>query len=93
MRYWKVRWHHEFAEEPIAIYSEIGPDDYETRRVEEFGDGRLGWADQDREHGGTSLAYTEFGDIEEVREQPEFSALVITEREFDAVWRRAVESS
>lgn len=93
MRYWKVYWHHDFPDEPIAIYSEIGTDDYESRRVEEFRNGRVGWADKDREHGGTSLTHVKFENIEDVRAQPEFSAFVIAEGEFEGAWQRALTSS
>ncbi|MEV1010450.1 hypothetical protein [Streptomyces sp. NPDC049881] len=93
MRYWKVYWHHDFTAEPVAIYSEIGPDDGESRRVEEFRGGRTGWADERREHGGTSLADVPFGDIEEVRAQAEFTAFVILREEFEGAWRRATGES
>jgi hypothetical protein len=90
MRYWKIYWHHDSPDEPVAIYSEIDPDDYESRRVEEFRNGRVGWADKKGEHGGTSLAYIKFEDIEAVREQPEFSAFAISEGEFEGAWQRAL---
>jgi hypothetical protein len=91
VRYWKVYWHHDFPDEPVAIYSEIGPDDYESRRVEEFPGARLGWADAERDCGGSALAKVAFGDIAEVARQPEFTAFVIRREEFEGVWLRARE--
>ncbi|WP_052851451.1 DUF6881 domain-containing protein [Streptomyces avicenniae] len=95
MRYWKLYWHHGFPAEPVAIYSEIGPDDGETRRVEEFRGGRTGWADERRTHGGVFLADVPFGDVSDVSDAEEgngpsaFTVFVIDREEFDAVWKRA----
>ncbi|QIS05592.1 hypothetical protein F5X71_27705 [Nocardia brasiliensis] len=30
MRYVKVNWHHDFDEEPITYFHEVGDDNYET---------------------------------------------------------------
>jgi hypothetical protein len=91
VRYWKVYWHHDFSKEPIAIYSEIGGDGYESRRVEEFRGGRSGWADSHGQAGGVSLADIPFGDIDEVANQPEFTPFIITRTEFEGAWERAVQ--
>lgn len=89
MEYWKVEWHHGFAEEPVVLYSEIGPDRWETRRVQGYRDGRLLRADAEHESGDVFLAEIPFGDIGEVAAQEEFSARVIDRRAFEDVWRRA----
>ena len=89
MEYWKVYWHHDFPDEPVAIYSEIGADGHEVRRVEEFPGARVGWADGERGHGGSELADVAFGDIQEVAARPEFTAFLIHREEFQAVWWRA----
>ncbi|MFD7920617.1 DUF6881 domain-containing protein [Streptomyces sp. NPDC059740] len=91
MQYWKVLWHHEFTEEPIAIYSEIGEDGYETRKVERFRDGRWGWASEHASSAPTELGEIPLGSIEDFQNEPEFSAFVITEEEFEAVWRDTVK--
>ncbi|GAB2802100.1 DUF6881 domain-containing protein [Streptomyces daliensis] len=88
MEYWKVIWHHEFADEPVAIYSEIGEDGYETRKVEEFRDGSLAWAREGESQGGSVLSEIPVGSIEDVQQQPEFSAFVIDERRFQEVWSK-----
>ncbi len=89
MEYWKVYWHHDFPDEPVAIYSEIGADGHEERRVEEFPGGRVGWTDGERGDGGSALAEVAFGDIQEVAARPEFTAFLIRREEFRAVWLRA----
>lgn len=89
MDYWRVRWHHDVPEDPALIFCEIGPDGYETRKVEEFHDGRLAWAD---EQGGvgTFLGEIRVGSIAEVQAQEEFTASVITPADFRVMWGRAL---
>ncbi|KAB8167118.1 hypothetical protein FH609_012040 [Streptomyces sp. 3MP-14] len=88
-RYWKVSWHHRFVEEPITLYSELGEDGCEVRRVEEFRDGTAGWADGRGHSARTFLAEVPFGDLAEVAAQEEFTPFLIGRREFEAVWERA----
>lgn len=88
MEHWKVEWHHDFAEEPVVIYSEIGADGYETRKVEEFRDGSFLWADETGSTGSSALSEVPVGSIEDVRAQAEFTAFVITWEQFQDVWRR-----
>ncbi|WP_372447995.1 DUF6881 domain-containing protein [Streptomyces smyrnaeus] len=33
MKCWRVHWHHDLDDEPVVIYSEIGVDDHEVRKV------------------------------------------------------------
>jgi hypothetical protein len=46
VRYLKVAWHHDLADEPVLLSSEIGDDSYEVRKVEVFGDGSMTYADE-----------------------------------------------
>ncbi|GAA2409793.1 hypothetical protein GCM10010420_42980 [Streptomyces glaucosporus] len=89
MEYWRVEWHHDFGGEPVLFFHEIGPDRWETRRVQGYQDGRLLRADAGHEAGDVLLAEVPFGDIADVAAQEEFSARVIDRHEFEAVWRRA----
>lgn len=56
MWYLKVLWLHDFADEPVELLSEIGPDGYEMRKVERYRDGRLDFADETREPARLSSA-------------------------------------
>ncbi|MEU2724641.1 DUF6881 domain-containing protein [Streptomyces smyrnaeus] len=89
MKCWRVHWHHDFDDEPVVMYSQIGDDDYEARKVEIFRDGRMGWADEAGSYGGTGLGEIPVGPIADVREQADFTAWVISAEEFDAAWSRA----
>lgn len=87
--YVRVRWDHEFSEEPVEVFSEFGDDHYEVRKVEVYRDGRLDWADASRDTGTIGLGEVPFPDLEEINSQEEFHAENITAAEFEAAWARA----
>jgi hypothetical protein len=89
LRYQKVKWHHEFAEEPVVLYSEIDGDGMEARKVEEYRDGRLDLADATTQTGSTGLGEVPLPSLEEINAQPEFTGEAIGEEEFEQVWSRA----
>jgi hypothetical protein len=89
MMYLKVEWHHEFADEPTVLYSEVDSSGYETRKVEKYRDGRLGWADKSAAMGSTQLGEVPIGPIEDIASQDEFSPTIINVDEFEELWRRA----
>lgn len=87
--YVKVRWYHDFDVEPVLVLSELGSDRYETRKVEQYRDGHLDWADANRETDTIGLGEIPFPDLAEINAQPDFHAEPITAEEFEAAWRRA----
>lgn len=87
--YLKVEWLHDFSEEPVEIYSEVGDDGYEVRKVEVFRDGRLEYADQRHEVGATALGEVPVGAVAEIAAQDEFRPSVISEQDFEEMWARA----
>jgi hypothetical protein len=91
-RYQKVLWHHDFAAEPVVLYSEIEAG-LETRKVEAYRDGRLDYADGSTSTGTTGLGQVLTPTVEELNEDPEFSATAITAEEFEQVWRRATREA
>lgn len=88
--YLRVEWLHDLSEEPVEIYSEVGDDGCEVRKVEVFRDGRLQYADEHLEAAGTILSEVPVGSVDEIAAQKEFQARVITEREFEKVWAQAI---
>ncbi|MGY6658985.1 DUF6881 domain-containing protein [Amycolatopsis sp. TRM77291] len=88
--YLRVVWSHDFAEEPVEILSEVGSDGYECRKVERFRDGRVGWADEKGEVGGTGLGEVPVPPLAEINAQQEFVAARITGEEFERAWRHAL---
>jgi hypothetical protein len=72
----------------VELFSEVGPDGYECRKVERFRDGRLGWADDENEVGGTGLGAVPITSIDETNEQDEFQASTISAEKFERAWIR-----
>lgn len=55
MEYLKVEWMHQWDDEPIVIYSEIDDCRRETRKIEVFRNGRVGYATRKVTQGGALL--------------------------------------
>ena len=91
MPYYQFEWHHAYSDEPISIYSEVDDDGWESRKVELFRDGSVGYADGARQRGTTGLAEVKFPSVEEIAVQPEFKPRLISRDEFEAVWKDALE--
>ena len=89
MKYIKVNWIHESKEDPVYLYSEIGDDMFEVRKVEVFPDGSYGYADKDNFTKDTQLGDQIFPSFEEINTQPEFKLVEISKEEFEQVWSRA----
>jgi hypothetical protein len=88
--YQKVRWTHDFADEPVLLFSELDESDLETRKVEIFDDGRSQYANSSNSSGDTRLGERAIPSIDEIRAQPEFAVWEIEPEEFENVWRRAI---
>lgn len=86
MTYLMCHWIHNFSDEPILLYSEMDHQRYEVRKVELYADGRIGYATQDFEHGGTGLSLESVPFTEDIAEQPEFVAVDIDADTFEKVW-------
>ncbi|WP_330232865.1 hypothetical protein OHA40_10520 [Nocardia sp. NBC_00508] len=90
MWYLRAQWHHDFADEPVEMFSEIGDDGFEVRKVEVYSDGRMDWADSRHGTGTTSLSQMPIPTVDEIDTQFEYSALEVDSREFESVWLRAL---
>ncbi|WP_236004632.1 DUF6881 domain-containing protein [Amycolatopsis pittospori] len=90
MLHLRVAWLHDFPDEPVEILSEVGTDGYERRKVERFRDGRIGWADEKCEVGGTGLGEVPVPPLDEINAQPEFVATRIAGDEFERAWTQAL---
>ncbi len=86
MRYLYVKWLHKNPGDPVHLYSEIGDDGYELRKVEIYADGRKGFADGSEEAGGTVLGSMPVPSLAEIATQPEFQPKTIPQEEFQRIW-------
>lgn len=89
MRYQRVAWHHEFVDEPTILYSEIDDVGNEVRKVDEYQDGALGFADKTHETDTTRLSKTVMPSLEEIARQEDFSPEPIGADAFNEIWTRA----
>jgi hypothetical protein len=89
MRYQRVIWRHDFEGAPTVLWSEIGDDGFETRKVDEYRDGRLDYADEDTRTGMTLLGDQPIPSLDEINADEEFTAASISPSDFERVWRGA----
>jgi hypothetical protein len=89
MRYLKVLWHHKSPDDPVTIWSEIDEDGYEVRKVEQYADGRIGYADSTTSAGGSVLGEFPVPEIQEISRYEEFSPAVISQKAFQKKWATA----
>ena len=92
MTYIRVKWIHNFPDEPVLLYSELDDQRFEVRKVEMFPDGSIGYADR---HLSCSVNDTQLGSepvpaVEKIAKDPEFEAIEIDRDEFESVWNTAI---
>jgi hypothetical protein len=93
MRYIDVEWKHDFNDEPTRLVSEIGPDDYETRKLEFFPDGSVGYAFESTESPNTRIGNDVVPTLKEINSQAEFQGKTISKKQFELLWQKYVPSS
>ena len=71
------------------LWSEVGDDGYERRKVDEYRDGRLDFADAAHQRGTTWLGDQPMPSLDLINEDPEFTGAAITPDAFETAWRRA----
>ncbi|MGM7421057.1 DUF6881 domain-containing protein [Cellulosimicrobium sp. CpK407] len=84
----RVQWRHDDAEDPIVLWAHV-VDGWEVRKVDEFADGRLAWADGEHESGSTRLGVVPVPPPEEIAIDTQFVVEVVDELVFERVWLRA----
>lgn len=87
--YLKVRWLHQDPHYPILLFSEIGKDRYELRKIEVYADGRLGFAAEELSSGDTALGELPIPSADEIAADPQFVVESTTSTEFEAMWAKA----
>jgi hypothetical protein len=88
MKYIKVKWLHSNPDEPVLLYSELDKDRWETRKVEIFADGRIGFASATEATPSTrtKLSIEPLPTFDEIAGDPQFQPGEITKDEFEEVW-------
>ncbi len=88
MRYLLVRWIHSSANEPVELYSEIDDAGWETRKVEVFPDGTIGFAGPTEATVSTELGEKPIPPLEEIAADPQFQPVEISKEEFERIWAK-----
>jgi hypothetical protein len=88
MKYIKVFWRHTHPDEPTLLYSELDDARWETRKVEIFRNGKIGYASRTASGGSTGLGIIPVPQLSTIASDPEFEPAEITQEEFEGVWRR-----
>ncbi len=92
-RYIAFRWLHPYELVPVAIYAEIDDRGFESRKVNEFRDGRLERTDRYAPDLRTSLSQIEVPFPEELANDPEREVVPMTREGFEDVWKRASDAT
>lgn len=76
--------------DPTRLVSELDERRMETRKLEFFEDGRVGYATTDHNAHGTELGLPPVPPLAEINADPEFVGTNITAVEFEALWFKHV---
>jgi hypothetical protein len=90
MEYIDVKWLHSNSEDPVRLVSELGPGRYESRKLEFFPDGRVGFATKAGAMHGTRIGERPVPPLAEINAQVEFSGTEITASDFETLWDQYV---
>ncbi len=80
---------HDLPDQPTVLYSEIGVDGFELRKIEEYQSGRQDLAGPGLQRGMTRLGDGPVPPIAEIVSDSQFRGHSITRAEFEAVWNAA----
>lgn len=85
------KWKNTPAGCPAEFYSELDDRRYESRKIEVFPDGKVGYAFSGGSTLNTRLGIEPVPSISEIQSQPEFEIREISVNEFDTKWKELVE--
>jgi Domain of unknown function (DUF6881) len=85
--YIRVRWLHGFPDEPVDLWSELDRARFETRKLEFFRDGTVGFASAAESAHGTELGSIPVPSLEEIATDPQFLTKEISQAAFERRWK------
>jgi hypothetical protein len=86
MRYIDVKWLHENEGDPVRLVSEMDLDGYETRKLEFFTNGDIGFACPSGATLGVELGVAPVPSIEEINAIDQFEGTEICAADFETLW-------
>ena len=88
MNYICVEWKHDFADEPVTIYSEMDLQRWERRKIEVFRNGSVGLASPSAHFGDSYLSEAPLPSLDEINADPQFRGRKISSAEFRRLWNQ-----
>ncbi len=88
--YVRVRWLHSLPDEPVDLWSELDADRFETRKVEIWASGKVGYAGLGQEIGSTRLGLEPLPSEAEIERDPQFKPQQVSAEDFEQVWSQNV---
>jgi hypothetical protein len=86
MTYIRIRWLHAFPDSPVDYWSELDCERFETRKLEYYRDGTVGYASAVEAVGDTVLGVLTVPLLHEIASNPEFEPEEITKADFEQKW-------
>jgi hypothetical protein len=86
MKYIDVIWLSADPNDPVRLVSELDGDRFETRKLEYFRDGVVGFADAATAANGCALGVVPVPSLEEINGDGQFQAVAISGAEFERQW-------
>lgn len=80
-------WKNAPPDSPVEFFSELDAHRYETRKIEIYANGRVGFASKSSSALDTRLSIEPIPSVAEIRIQPEFSVREIPKDEFEQKWK------
>ncbi len=93
MKYIDVQWLHENSEDPVRLLSELDQDGYETRKLEFFSDGCIGFACASAASLGVELGSAPVPPLGVINASEEFNGVEIAPADFEVIWSRVAPRS
>jgi hypothetical protein len=87
MKYIKVRWRHQLADEPVEFSHELDEHGWELRRIEIVAGGHAAVA-QRHDQTGWRLSIEPLPDIRDINADPQFFASAINSEVFEQLWQQ-----
>ncbi len=89
LTYIHISWLHDFVDQPVELWSELDDKGFETRKVEVFRCGKLGYADSSNETHSTRLNDQPMPDFSEIAVDPQFAVKKTDKATFEVIWKES----
>jgi hypothetical protein len=86
MNYIDVIWHTTDPADPVRLVSELDELGFETRKLEFFRDGAVGYADETTSENGCALGEFAVPPLAKINEDQDFTGVAITAAAFEELW-------